>query len=1341
MSNFVKMRGFFLFVLLLINCTVSKGQIYKYIGLEDGLNNQKIYHIQKDRRGYMWFLTQEGIDRYDGKHIKHYNFSDDNMTLDSRIALNWLYMDNENVLWVIGQKGRIFRYDSQHDKFELAYVHPELIRNKSQAFLNYGYLDKNDRIWLCYKDSITWYNTHTGTTSHMSMPVDGEIATIEQTDGNHFFIGTGGGLFRAGVEGGELKLVSDEAVESITAPVHELYYHAVSKQLFVGNYKEGILIYDMRGTGKIVSCQSPNNVEVNQIVALNAHELLVATGGKGVYKLDVNTYISEPYITADYSSYNGMNGNNINDVYVDEEDRIWLANYPTGITIRNNRYGSYDLIKHSLGNTRSLVNDQVHDVVEDSDGDLWFATSNGISFHQTDTKEWRSFFSSFDPVPNDENHIFLALCEVSPGVMWAGGYTSGIYKIEKKKGFKISYISPAAIAGVRPDQYIYDIKKDSGGDIWSGGYYHLKRVNLETKSVRLYPGVSSITTIQEKDDRLMWIGTRMGLYLLDKESGRYRYIDLPVESPYICALYQREDGILYIGTRGAGLLVYDINKKKFVHQYRTDNCALISDNIYTILPRQDESLLMGTETGITIYSPQEHSFRNWTREQGLMSVNFNAGSATTCNKSTLVFGGNDGAVKFPTDIQIPEPHYSRLLLRDFMIAYHPVYPGDNGSPLKKDINETDRLELAYGQNTFSLDVASINYDYPSNILYSWKIDGYHKEWSRPSQDNRILVRNLPPGSYTLQIRAISNEERYKTYETRDIQIVITPPAWASVWAMVGYAILLILVMVIIFRIIMLQKQKKVSDEKTRFFINTAHDIRTPLTLIKAPLEEFVEEETLTEIGSQRINTALRNVNALLRLSTNLINFERADVYSSELRISEYELNTYMNEICNSFRSYANIKHIDFTYKSDFNYLNVWFDKDKMDSILKNLISNALKYTPENGIVSVSISETKDSWKLEVKDTGIGIPANEQNKLLKMHFRGTNAINAKITGSGIGLKLVDKLVHLHSGKINIESVEQQGTTITVVFPKGNKHFRHSNLIDPEKTGRQEAVLDAPVISEAAEKTNDENLQRILIVEDNDELRAYLVNSLSPMYNVQACGNGKEALIIVKEFWPELILSDIMMPEMRGDELCSTIKNDIETSHIPVLLLTALGEEQNILDGLDIGADEYIVKPFSIRILKASIANLLANRALLRSKYANLEIDIEVKTPLAKCTNSLDWQFLSAVKKTIEDNINNPAFSVEVLNDLHNMSRTRFYYKLKAITGLSPQELIKTTRLKRATQLLKEGEYNITEISEMCGFSESKYFREVFKKEYKMSPSQYAKKYSISSSGIIEDDSDE
>ena len=1272
----------------------------------------------------MWFLTQEGVDRYDGKQIKHYNFSDDSMKLDSRIALNWLYMDSGNILWVIGQKGRIFRYDSQHDKFELAYVHPELIRNKSQAFLNYGYLDKSDRIWLCYKDSITWYDIRTGTTFHMPTPVNGEIAAIEQTDDNHFFIGTGSGLFHTGIEKGKLNIMPNKVVEGIGTSVHALYYHAVSKQLFVGNYKEGILIYDVGKTGKIIPCQSPNNVEINRIVALDAHELLVATGGKGVYKLDMNTYMSEPYITADYNSYNGMNGNNINDIYVDEEERIWLANYPTGITIRNNRYGSYDLIRHSLGNSLSLVNDQVHDVLEDSDGDLWFATSNGISLYQTDTKEWRSFLSSFDPVPDNENHIFLALCEASPGVIWAGGFMPGICKIEKRKGFKISHISPAAIAGVRPDQYIFDIKKDSAGDVWSGGYHHLKRINLETKSVRLYPGVNSITTIQEKDTRQMWIGTRMGLYQLDKESGVYQYVDLPIESPYICALYQRNDGILYIGTRGAGLLVYDINKKKFIHQYRTDNCALISDNIYTILPRQDESLLMGTENGITIYSPREHSFRNWTREQGLMSVNFNTGSATTYSKNTLVFGGNDGAVRFPIDIQIPEPHYSRLLLRDFMIAYHPVYPGDDGSPLEKDIDETDRLELAYGQNSFSLDVASINYDYPSNILYSWKIDGFHKEWSRPSLDNRIVVRNLPPGSYTLQIRAISNEEKYKTYETRSIQIVITPPAWASVWAMVGYAILLVLVMVIIFRIIILHRQKKVSDEKTRFFINTAHDIRTPLTLIKAPLEEVIENRMVKEQALPHINMALKNVNALLQLATNLINFERVDVYSSTLYVSEYELNSYMDNVCATFRKYAEMKHVRFVYESNFDYLNVWFDSDKMGSILKNILSNALKYTPEGGSVRIYACEEGNSWSIEVKDTGIGIPSCEQKKLFRNCFRGGNVINLKVTGSGIGLMLVYKLVKLHKGRIHIQSTEHEGTCVQVTFPKGNSHLHKAKFISPKTPNEcSETIVSGGtpgVLSMEMSQVNG-SLQRILIVEDNDDLRNYLIDMFKTGYNVQSCPNGKEALVIIREFDPDLVISDIMMPEMGGDELCSVIKGDLEISHIPVILLTALGDEKNMLEGLEIGADAYITKPFSVGILKATVKNILANRALLRQVYNSIE-DREQTLPI-NCTNTLDWKFIASVKECIENNMGNSDFNVDMLSSQHHMSRTSFFNKLKALTGYAPADYIRMIRLQHAAQLLKQGEHTVTEIADMVGFSDAKYFREVFKKYYNVSPSKF------------------
>ena len=475
-----------------------------------------------------------------------------------------------------------------------------------------------------------------------------------------------------------------------------------------------------------------------------------------------------------------------------------------------------------------------------------------------------------------------------------------------------------------------------------------------------------------------------------------------------------------------------------------------------------------------------------------------------------------------------------------------------------------------------------------------------------------------------------------------------------------------------------------------------------------------------------MHSALRNVNALLRLTTNLINFERADVYSSELYISEYELNTYLTETFNAFRPYATVKHINFTYESNFRYLNVWIDKEKMDSILKNIISNALKYTPENGSVHIYASETNDTWSVEVNDTGIGIPANEQKKLFKIHFRGSNAINSKVTGSGIGLMLVWKLVHLHKGKINLNSVEHQGSSIKVTFPKDNKHFHKAHLATRARELSTEQVppVSPADIYEKAKKQHDQNLQRLLIVEDNDELRNYLTHTLSDNYTIQTCSNGKEALTIVKEYMPELIISDIMMPEMRGDELCAAIKNDIETSHIPIILLTALNDEKNILEGLKIGADEYIVKPFNIGILKATIANLLTNRALLKSKYANLEVSEEEEAS-PNCATDLDWKFIATGKKSVEENIDNPAFNVDVLCNLLNMSRTSFYNKLKALTDQAPGDYIRLIRLKRAATLLKTGQHSITEISEMTGFSDVKYFREVFKKHFNVSPSKYSK----------------
>lgn len=737
---------------------------------------------------------------------------------------------------------------------------------------------------------------------------------------------------------------------------------------------------------------------------------------------------------------------------------------------------------------------------------------------------------------------------------------------------------------------------------------------------------------------------------------------------------------------------------------------------------------MSTESGLTSFYPNEKKFYNWTKDMGLMTTHFNALSGVLRKNNKFILGSSDGAVEFDKDMKLPRGYSSKMIFSDFKLFYQTIYPGDENSPLKASINDTKVLKLKYNQNIFSLQVSSINYDYPSNILYSWRLEGFYDEWSKPGTENTIRYTNLAPGTYTLRVRAISNEDKRIMLEERSMDIVIAQPFWLTFWAVLVYTAFLCLIAIVLLRILILRKQRKVSDEKIHFFINTAHDIRTPLTLIKAPLEELREKEELSKEGISNMNTALRNVNALLRLTTNLINFERADVYSSELYISEHELNTFMNEIFNAFQQYANIKHINFTYESNFRYMNVWFDKEKMESIFKNIISNALKYTPENGNVQVFVSESTDSWSVEVRDTGIGIPANEQKKLFKLHFRGSNAINSKVTGSGIGLMLVWKLVRLHKGKINLSSIENQGSVIKITFPKDSKRFRKAHLATPSKQRIEieNVPSSSPEIYENAQKKENINHRRILIVEDNDELRNYLSQTLSEEYVVQVCSNGKEALTIIPEYKPELVISDIMMPEMRGDELCQAIKNNIETSHIPVILLTALNNEKDILSGLQIGADEYVVKPFNIGILKANVANLLANRALLRSKYANLDLnDEENDEDCINCSQDIDWKFIANVKKNVEDNIDNPALTVDVLCSLMGMSRTSFYNKLRALTDQAPGDYIRLIRLKRAVQLLKEDTHSITEIAEMTGFSDAKYFREVFKKHFNVSPSQYGK----------------
>lgn len=555
------------------------------------------------------------------------------------------------------------------------------------------------------------------------------------------------------------------------------------------------------------------------------------------------------------------------------------------------------------------------------------------------------------------------------------------------------------------------------------------------------------------------------------------------------------------------------------------------------------------------------------------------------------------------------------------------------------------------------------------------------------------------------------------------------PGGLACWAWVLCAVVLLAAVAMLVRLAVLKWQHRILEEKIRFFIDTAHDIRTPLSLIKAPLEELAEKETLSKEGTGNLHVALRNVQALNRLTSHLIQLEQADV-AARLSVSEYELNSYMSELCSALQPHARARHRAVAYESDFPYLNVWLDKGKMDAILSNLLAYALKRVPEGSALKMTVSSGRDFWHVKVQGAEISAPGSTRKRWIRSRSGEGGVSEPRGKWSSVGLLLVWQLARIHKGKMRVRNARGGEWSVELSFPKGRKRFRKVQAVAEEPaatalTGKTH-VADAATEAEQLAATRAPSRQRILVVEENSDLRAYLWRTLSDRYAVQACRTGREAWVIIPEFKPDLVITDAAVSGISGEELCTAVKSHIETSHIPVVLLTALGNEKAILAGLQMGADEYIVKPFSVRILKAAVANLLKNRALLKEKYARLALSSEVQEEdTFDYSQDIDWQFIANVRKLVESHLGNPSFNVDTLCSLVGMSRTSFYNKLRALTSQAPGDYIRLIRLKRAAELLKEGKHNVAEVAEMTGFSDAKYFREVFKKYFKESPSQYGK----------------
>lgn len=1306
------MKNILLTALFLIAfCFIASPNRLKHISTHNGLSSERTFSIEKDTKGFMWISNRFGIDRYDGSNIKHYSLIDETGGNDLTGRINVVEKDKSGRIWAYTSFGQIFVYDEISDSFRLKI---NLASKFVDPLLLNGILFSGPHTMVIYGSfGILIYNTKDDNILPVRYFSRTYIFTVEYFEKNHFVVATDKGTYIGQLD------AKKNWIHKNNINIHErvqcIYYEKFDSTLLMGTFSGKLFVYSMKKN-------SLEDLNFNFRTAIRAikcynNTIYVGTGGAGLFTL--NRYSRKKEET--YES------NTLNSLYLVtysfydllfEENRLWIATNLDGVYLLDENIPDFRIIDSQPHDKRDKTN-SLNTFIEDSDGNLWFGTNDGVFRYDVKRNSWIQLLKN--NIRNDiTRYNAIALCEDNEGNIWVGGPMSGLVSIINKKTLKITekYYFDTNLDMFIKGQ-IYSIFKDSEGNIWLGGLHGLlTRFNPRTGNIKRYD-IKSVNTITEYSNTIM-VGTVRGLYFVNKKDDSFvQALSLEkLQSPllaHINVIYQDKNGIIWLGSEG-GLMRYNRSTNELKIFKKAD--GMNSKSVFGMLADKRNRLWISTEKELGYYDLTEETFTWFGVEEGLNDQRFSPRSQFQGKNGELLFGTSNGIVSFVPEKIDHLKIKSHLILTDFSVNYQSIHSSTHEQILKTSIYEATHLKLKYNQNTFSFGFATINFTNPHRTKFEWMLEGYDKNWIKGIDEKNAYYTNIPSGSYKFIIRAInSNDDR--EIGRKSVFINITPPVWATIWAKIFYFLIFSSLCWLIIDFTKQRLEKKSDSEKIRFFTNTAHELKTPVSLIKAPLHKLQEKEKLTPEGETLLNLVIKNTNRLNNMVFQLLDFQKTEISNIKLYVSENELTSYIREKLEVFNELVEEKSIRLSLILNTEAVDVWFDEEKMDKILNNLLSNAFKYTPRNGEIKVVVSQDKNNWVLEIRDNGIGIPEKLQKEVFKLFYRADNAVNSTETGSGIGLLLTRNLVKLHNGTISLDSVESVGTVFTVKFPLGMKHFSRHKTVFVEKqraininTNDETKLTDA----QSGKKTS------ILLVEDNDELRYFLKQCLIDRYIIHEAANGKEGLKLARVALPELIISDVMMPEMNGYDLCKQIKENKETSHIPVILLTALDDKSNILRGYELGADNYIPKPFETDILLLTIENTISTRQALRR---NLMIPLEEvyvdENKLA--TNEFDKAFIDEVIDIISKNILNSEFAINDLCREVAMSRTSFYNKMKIITNQSPNEFIRLVRLNRAAKLLKDGHDSITEVASLTGFGDVKYFSTAFKKHFGISPKKY------------------
>ena len=1320
---------------------VNGNDVVRKITYSQGLSENTVNCIAQDSMGYIWVGTREGLNRYDGVSCKSYFASLNDINSLSSGYINKIFVDSGSIMWVQTDKG-LDRYNPETDSFDKVrikigdYQIDHVEDMCEQSGIKWLATSMNGIVGVDVESSLVIWSgnkrsqidTNIIKTNHVVFP---NPFSICKKDDSHLWVVTRDSL---GVFDSKSKVYNKTIALPLGLSVSKLCQY---QDLLWLSTSKGLWIYDSEkseflGVTDFVKRHFPENIgdvapfqdiRITSVVSHN-DRLWASTDGKGVFIIDISKRFCVKFLKSN-ELRGGLSTNAIRCLYSDKDGNMWIGTVHNGLNFIANETKKFRCLEHT-DDRLNFPSGNVSNFIQGKDGNLWAATYDGLCLIDERTMAVKNVVG--------KGAVINVLSQDDNGMIYLGTFNKGLQRYNPKDGRLVS---------VGGSSYNIDksnigaLLSDHDGNLWVGtnGLYQFNKTGNTLSEIG---GINSalITCLMEDRNGNIWVGSLGGLYTIIAESGRIIHYGSTLEDPFrisddaINCLFQDRSGNIWVGTNGGGLNCIGEGKRNAV-VYDKQN-GLPSNVVHGIVEDLSGNLWLTTNGGLVRLSVDQEVVNVYDYTDGLVNNQFIEESIFLTESGKILCGGEKGMDYFYPDSIVNNMVRPRVVVQGYFVDNKPVVAGEDVGIYQRRIASDDTLILDYNKSYFSFHFTGIEFSNPVKVKYAYKLDGFENSWSYTKGERVVNYGNIPPGNYTFKVKA-ANSDGFWSKQPAMVKVIVEPPFSKTPFAYLIYLVCSGFILFLVHRYFLERKllQSRLSYEsgerkriqelnqlKLRVFTHVSHEFRTPLSLIISPVQELLKRFTSKDENHKDLELIHNSAKKLQALVNQVLEIRKIESGAMVISPTDVDMHKFLNYCISSFQHWAHQKGLTLSiiHKDEKTVLSV--DQNLIEKVVYNLLSNAIKYTLAGGSIIVETGLQSSYFAIKVIDTGVGISEYHQGKLFDLFYQVNENQESKDQGSGIGLALCKELVELHNGQITLSSIPGEGSCFTVLLPLTIVPTQ----VEPDSLSEQKILSQESSTQEYFPREVDEvesKLISVLLVEDNDDLRIFLKEKLLKYYNVVAAINGLEALDVAYDLQPDVVISDVMMPQMDGWELCAQIKSDIKISHIPVILLTALDDKENAIKGLELGADAYLSKPFNMDHVVCQINSMLENRKRLRDHYNRRPMEFIEQSGLTV----LDQAFLEKIGQLVKDNISTSDFSVQVLSEMMGMSRTNLHMKIKALCELSPSEYIMKVRLNKAMDLLQKRQYRMGEIADMTGFSTASHFSRTFKKSYGCSPKDY------------------